>query len=142
SWPTLVLIDPEGYLVGTVSGEGNYEALDKTIGSSIQKLDAQGKLNHQPLKLALEKDKVQDKALSFPGKIIADADNNRLFISDSGHNRIIIAQPDGKVIDVIGSGIQGTTDGTFDQAAFHHPQGMCYRDGELYIADNDKHKLR
>src|SRR5204863_7688180 len=76
SWPTLVLIDPEGHLVGTVSGEGNYETLDKTIGSLIQKFDGQGKLNHQPLKLALEKDKVQDEVLSFPGKIVADADNN------------------------------------------------------------------
>ncbi|HMC12532.1 MAG TPA: thioredoxin-like domain-containing protein, partial [Pirellulaceae bacterium] len=31
SWPSLVLIDPEGYYCGSASGEGNRELLDKVI---------------------------------------------------------------------------------------------------------------
>jgi thiol-disulfide isomerase/thioredoxin len=30
-WPTRVLIDPAGYFIGTVPGEGNYEPLDQAI---------------------------------------------------------------------------------------------------------------
>ena len=31
AWPTFVLVDPEGYDVGSVSGEGQRDALDKSI---------------------------------------------------------------------------------------------------------------
>src|SRR5207244_3715407 len=36
SWPTLYLIDPEGYIVGRGSGEGLYEALDAAIAKQIK----------------------------------------------------------------------------------------------------------
>src|SRR5687767_7762119 len=32
AWPTMVLIDPEGNVVGEVRGEGNRETLDQVIG--------------------------------------------------------------------------------------------------------------
>src|SRR5262244_1521292 len=35
AWPTRVLIDPEGYVVGGVSGEGHYETFDRIIGELI-----------------------------------------------------------------------------------------------------------
>ena len=35
AWPTLVLIDPEGNLVGYTSGEGNYELLDTVVGQIV-----------------------------------------------------------------------------------------------------------
>src|SRR5206468_2862934 len=37
SWPTLVLIDPEGVYFGSVSGEGNREFLDAVIPGAIGK---------------------------------------------------------------------------------------------------------
>ena len=35
AWPTLVLIDPEGYVVATASGEGKGEAFDQAIAAVI-----------------------------------------------------------------------------------------------------------
>ena len=35
AWPTLMVIDPESYVVGFVSGEGNREALDSLVGKLI-----------------------------------------------------------------------------------------------------------
>ena len=35
AWPTQVLIDPAGYIIGTVSGEGHLELLDETIAEVI-----------------------------------------------------------------------------------------------------------
>jgi thiol-disulfide isomerase/thioredoxin len=35
AWPTRYLIDPGGYIIGKLSGEGSYEALDKAIADTI-----------------------------------------------------------------------------------------------------------
>src|SRR5918912_789867 len=84
SWPTLVLIDPAGYVVGRASGEGHYAVLDRAIGQLVEEARARGALNEQPLKLALERAKVGDLPLAFPGKVLADAAGDRLFIARRG----------------------------------------------------------
>src|SRR5438270_12086585 len=35
AWPTLVLIDPDGYIVGQLAGEGHYDVLDRAIGQLV-----------------------------------------------------------------------------------------------------------
>ena len=50
SWPSIVLIDPEGKLVGVASGEGLFEILDKTIAQLIEKHRKNKTLNEQPLR--------------------------------------------------------------------------------------------
>ncbi|MBZ5536152.1 MAG: redoxin domain-containing protein [Acidobacteriia bacterium] len=144
AWPTLVLIDPDGYVVGEVSGEGNYPALDRTIGQLVDQFKAAGKLNTKPLPLALEKYKQPPSVLSFPGKILASERLSRLFISDSNHNRILITTLDGKVVDVAGAGPEGRTDGDFAKATFHHPQGMSISESgdALWVADTENHSIR
>ena len=140
SWPTMVLIDPEGRIVGSVSGESQTETLDRAISELIHKF--QGKINTEPIPLALEKDKEPEPVLSFPGKIIADNASGRLFISDSNHNRIIISNFTGNVLDVIGDGLIGCNDGSYNKAQFHHPQGMALDGENLYVADTENHLLR
>ncbi len=140
SWPTLVLINPEGYVAGSVSGEGHYEMLDKVIGALITEFSGKGKIDRTPLALALERHKEPDTLLSFPGKLLVSSD--RLFISDSNHNRIVIADLDGNVKDVIGSGATGTSDGSFDEASFNKPQGMSMDGKYLYVADTENHLIR
>src|SRR5918998_50518 len=66
AWPTQVLIDTEGYVVGKASGEGHYEVLDEAIGELVADARAKGTLNEQPLKLALERAKTADLPLAFP----------------------------------------------------------------------------
>jgi thiol-disulfide isomerase/thioredoxin len=97
SWPTLVVLDPEGNYVGYVSGEGNYEILDQTIGRLIKDFGAKNKLNSTPMKFALEKDGKPKSVLSYPGKIVADEKSKRLFFTDSNHNRIIVASLAGEI---------------------------------------------
>ena len=129
AWPTRYLIDPAGYVIGKLSGEGSYEALDKVIGDTIAEFRKRGELNETPLKLVLEKAKVGDLPLAFPGKIITDEKNNRLFIADSDHNRIVVARLDGTLLETIGTGTHGADDGAFDRATFFRPQGLSL-DGE------------
>ena len=142
AWPTQILIDPAGYVIGSVSGEGNYDPIDKAIGKTVDDFRKRGELNEEPLKLTLERAKVGNLPLAFPGKVLADAKGERLFIADSNHNRIVITKFDGTLLDKIGTGMPGLADGAFDQASFYRPQGMALDGDNLYIADTENHLIR
>ena len=142
SWPTLVLIDPQGYVMGGISGEGHYDKLDHIISQMVIDHRARGTLNEEPLKRTLEKSRFSTPALSFPGKVLADPNRDRLFIADSNHNRIVITTKGGKVLDVAGGGAIGVTDGSFAEATLNHPQGMALDGDLLYVADTENHLLR
>jgi len=145
AWPTVALIDPDGYLVGVTTGEGIYESLDRLIAGLVKDYDARGALNHQPLQIKPEIDNLTiDSQLAFPGKIVADEKSGRLFITDSNNNRILIVAANGEVIKVIGSGAIGFEDGDFSTARFFHPQGLCYDAGNdlVYVADTENHAIR
>ena len=142
AWPTQILIDPAGYVVGGVSGEGNYEVIDQTVAKLVTDFRAKGELNEEPLKLVLERAKVGELPLAFPGKILADAKSDRLFIADSNHNRIVVTKLDGTLLETIGTGDTGAADGTFDKASFYRPQGMALSGDSLYVADTENHLIR
>lgn len=142
AWPTQVLIDPAGYIVGAASGEGNYDVLDDAIGKLAEEFRRRGELNEEPLKLSLERAKVGDLPLAFPGKVLADEKGDRLFIADSDHNRIVITKLDGTLIATVGTGERGANDGPADKATFYRPQGMALDGDSLYVADTENHLLR
>lgn len=145
AWPTQVLIDPEGYVVATASGEGKGEAFDEAIGAVIQFFDEQGKIDRRPIPLAPERERLRASTLAFPGKVLADEAAQRLFIADSNHHRVIVARFDGQLIDVIGGGpdrAPGDVSGVFEEARFFRPQGMALDGDVLYIADTENHKIR
>ncbi|MDP4175856.1 MAG: thioredoxin-like domain-containing protein [Bacteroidota bacterium] len=141
AWPTLVLIDPKGDIVGSLAGEGIFDTMDKAIGKLAK--DYANSINRTHLALNLEKNKKPKSLLNFPGKILADEASGRLFITDSNNNRIIISDLNGNIIDIIGSGSQGQKDGDFTSAEFFHPQGLALDSGDmLYIADTENHLIR
>jgi len=142
AWPTQVLIDPAGYVIGGVSGEGNYDVIDEAVGKTIAEFRAKGELNEEPLKLVLERAKVGELPLAFPGKILADAGGDRLFIADSNHNRIVVTKLDGTLAETIGTGEIGAGDGAFDKATFYRPQGLALSGDSLYVADTENHLIR
>jgi len=142
AWPTQVLIDPAGYIIGGVSGEGNYDVIDDAVGKTIADFRAKGELNEEPLKLVLERAKVGELPLAFPGKILADASGDHLFIADSNHNRIVVTKLDGTLVETIGTGEVGAGDGAFDKATFYRPQGLALSGDNLYVADTENHLIR
>jgi DNA-binding beta-propeller fold protein YncE len=142
AWPTQVLIDPAGYVVGQVSGEGNYDLIDKVITKLVDEFRKSGQLNEEPLKFTLERAAIGDLPLAFPGKVLADNTGGRLFIADSNHNRIVITSLDGNLIKTVGAGERGSADGPADKATFFRPQGMALDGDLLYVADTENHLLR
>ncbi|NMG11320.1 thioredoxin-like domain-containing protein [Brasilonema sp. UFV-L1] len=143
AWPTLMVIDPEGYVISSVSGEGHRQVLDELIQKVISQHQEKGTINFQELNLTLEKQrKPFITPLAFPGKVLATQAS--LFIADSGHHRIVMSDFHGEIIHLIGTGQSGLTDGSFSEAQFFAPQGMVF-DKEnqiLYVADTENHALR
>ena len=144
AWPTLFLIDPQGYIIGGSSGEGVYDTFDTTIAAVVKDFDSKGLINRKPIKLDLEKASTASSILSFPGKIVSDEKSGRLFFTDSDHNRVIISSFDGQIKDVIGSGEIGLMDGNFQTAEFYRPQGLYFDsiNDIIYVADTDNHAIR
>jgi len=142
SWPSLVLIDPEGQYCGYVSGEGNRELLDTVVQNLITYHQRKGTLDKSPVTFDLERNRAAVSPLRFPGKVLADAVGQRLFISDSNHNRIVVSSLQGELLDVIGEGTIGAKDGDYSTAQFDHPQGLALVGDTLYVADTENHLLR
>ena len=142
-WPSLYLIDPAGKIIGYTSGEGIYEPFDKLIAKVIETFDAKKLIDRRPLSLKLERNRVPASMLAFPGKVLADEKSKRLFIADSNHNRIVVLSlEDNSVKEVIGAGEIGLIDGSFENSAFNHPQGMAFDGTTLFVADTENHALR
>ena len=142
SWPTVLLIDPEGNAVWMTGGEVEFKTLDAVVSLGLPYYRRKGVLDETPLRFDLEAHKAKQTPLRFPGKILADEPSGRLFIADSNHHRIVITKLDGTLVDVIGSGALGAEDGDFAAASFNHPQGMALLGETLYVADTENHLLR
>ena len=135
-----MLIDPQGKIIGKHEGEITFEEFDSVIAQMVEEFDGHGLIDRTPLSYRMEEREFS--CLSFPGKVLADEASARLFISDSSHNRIIVATLEGDVRLVIGSGEAGLEDGDFQGARFDHPQGMALDGDVLYVADMENHAIR
>lgn len=146
-WPTLVLVDPRGYVLGRVSGEGNRERLDAAIEQALDLLGQAEALDATPLPIKLEAESgafSPASPLLYPGKVLADEASSALFISDTGHHRIVRSTLDGRRAITVGDGEPGATDGDYATARFRAPQGMALDAAHnwLYVADTGNHLIR
>jgi DNA-binding beta-propeller fold protein YncE len=143
AWPTFMVIDPFGKVVGQLSGEPLYDRIAPVIATMAKEYGAANALNLDPLSQWQPDLVADDTALRFPGKVLVDEAGNRLFISDSNHNRIVVAALDTyEALDVIGTGEAGLQDGDFATAQFFRPQGLTLIGNTLYVADTENHAIR
>ena len=155
AWPTRVIVDPAGNIVGTAMGEGNLEGFVNAIRGVIRVFDdpsaplttGRVPISRARLPLDLERARHADRPLLYPGKVLADEASRRLFIADSNHNRIVVARLTSGLdrtmgLEIVGSGIQGDADGIFAQARFNRPQGLALDGDILYVADTGNDQVR
>lgn len=129
SWPTLMFVDPNGKVFATHEGEATYDALDASVASMIAQFDARGLLDRLPA--------------NGPGKLLVDPAGGRLFVTDTGHHRVVELDPHtGAVRAVFGSGEPGFAGGPADKARFDSPQGLALHGDSLYVADTNNHAVR
>ncbi|KLK88049.1 hypothetical protein SZ63_02970 [Methanoculleus sediminis] len=143
-WPTFVLIDPGGNVVGKTAAEGLYGRLNPKIDRMTTEFGQRGMLERGRLSPGTAPETARETSLHRPGKVAADNVGMRLFISDTGHHRIVVADSDGNILETLGSGAAGNTDGSFDEAAFYLPEGLIFDEeaGVLYVADTGNHTIR
>ncbi len=148
AWPTLVLVDPEGYVVAQYAGEGHAHAIDALLAELVEHHRARGTL--QPGNAHYVAPAVQDSELRFPAKAISLADNGFL-VADAGHHSLVELAPDAEtVVRRIGSGGRGLEDGGPDRARFSEPNGLCLLPEDVavavgydvVVADTVNHALR
>ncbi len=140
TWPTLILVDPDGRAIWAHAGEISFANLDRVLARAVERY--QNRLDSRLVRFDLAIDQQPATQLRFPGKIAIDSINRRIAISDSNHNRIVIADPNGKLLAVVGNGQSGRTDGSYETASFHHPQGLAFSGENLFVADTGNHLLR
>ncbi|MDI3402840.1 NHL domain-containing thioredoxin family protein [Streptomyces cavernicola] len=136
AWPTLVVIDPEGYVVAQHAGEGHAHAIEKLVEELEAEHEAKGTLRRGDGPYVPPKPVATD--LRFPGKALLLPTGNFL-VSDSTRHQLVELEADGEtVVRRIGSGERG-----FTPDAFSEPQGLALLpDGQVIVADTVNHALR
>ncbi|MFJ6573906.1 NHL domain-containing thioredoxin family protein [Streptomyces sp. NPDC091292] len=141
AWPTLVVIDPEGYVVAQHAGEGHAHALAKLVEELEAEHGAKGTLRRGDGPYVAPEPVATD--LRFPGKALA-LPSGRLLVSDTTRHQLVELEADGEtVVRRIGSGARGFADGPAAEAAFSEPQGLALLDDmTVVVADTVNHALR
>ena len=159
AWPTLVVIDPEGYIGAHLSGEGHADGLAVLIPELIAEHEAKGTLHRGDGPYVAPEP--TSGTLRFPGKALylpagrgasgTDADAGTWLVTDTGHHRLVELATDFEtVLGTFGSGEKGYADGPADSARLNEPQGLVLLPEDvaakagydIVIADTVNHRLR
>lgn len=138
AWPTLVVLDPTGRVLGAVIGEGHYDVLEEVTEELLE--EHADIIDSTPLPIALEKEHFAQSTLAAPGKIAVSA--KHVAISDTLHHRVVVTDHDGRIEKSFGMGEPGARDGNRDTAQFSSPQGVAFGPDGLYVADTGNHLIR
>ncbi|MET7377879.1 NHL domain-containing thioredoxin family protein [Streptomyces sp. NPDC005526] len=152
AWPTLVVIDPEGYVVAQHAGEGHAHAIERLVEELEAEHAAKGTLRRGWGYLPCSSSngggpyvapEPEPTTLRFPGRALLLPSGNFL-VSDTTRHQLVELEPDGEtVVRRIGQGGRGLTDGAPDRARFQEPQGLALLpDGTVVVADTVNHALR
>jgi thiol-disulfide isomerase/thioredoxin len=137
AWPTLVLVDPEGYVVAQYAGEGHAHAIDAMIGSLREDHLTRGTL--QPGDSPYVPPIHEPTDLRFPAKAVRLPSGN-LLVADAGHDELVelaasLTEPAETVVRRV--------------PGFREPNGLCLLPVELaaevgydvVVADTVAHRL-
>ncbi|MEU0199251.1 MULTISPECIES: NHL domain-containing thioredoxin family protein [unclassified Streptomyces] len=141
AWPTLVVIDPEGYVVAQHAGEGHVHAIERLVGELEDEHAAKGTLRRGDGPYVPPEP--EPTVLRFPGKALLLPSGNFLVSDTTRHQLVELAEDAESVVRRIGSGARGFADGSAGTAAFSEPQGLALLDdGSVAVADTVNHALR
>ncbi|MFQ3559727.1 NHL domain-containing thioredoxin family protein [Streptomyces gramineus] len=141
AWPTLVVIDPEGYVVAQHAGEGHAHAIARLVEELEAEHEAKGTLRRGDGPYVPPEP--EPTALRFPGKALRLPSGTFLVSDTTRHQLVELAEDAETVLRRIGSGERGFADGPAAEAAFSEPQGLALlEDGSVVVADTVNHALR
>ncbi|GAB7193223.1 thioredoxin-like domain-containing protein [Kineococcus sp. NUM-3379] len=150
AWPTLVLIDPEGYVVAQRSGEGHATGLAALLEELVAEHEARGTLRRGTTPGPVPGPPGQVPGLRFPARALP-LPGGTFLVAEPGAHRLTELAPDLRtVLRRTGSGVPGRADGQGGAAALTAPQGLALLPPEVaaragydvVVADTGGHTLR
>jgi len=144
AWPTVALVDPEGRVIGTASGEVDVAKFIGALERSIPLYEARGTLVRVARTSGVRPSR--SRTLAHPSKLVVTS-GSTLFVADSGHHRILQLEIDdahrsARIEREIGGLEAGFVDGPIQDARFRDPHGLASRGSTLYVADTGNHAVR
>jgi hypothetical protein len=141
AWPTTLLIDANGGLAARLVGEGRGQEIEDVVIQLRDEMHAENPASPpSPTIPAPEVRAEPASPLAFPAHALATG--TRLFVSDTGHHRILECSHDGRVLRQFGSGTPGLWDGQLAACGFQFPHGLAIDQQVLYVADAGNHCVR
>ena len=136
AWPTLVVIDPEGYVVASLSGEGHGPGLAGLVAELVEEHRAKGTLRQGDSPYVPPSPPAT--RMSFPGKAVGLSDGS-FVVSDTAHHQVVHLESDLETERTRWGG-----PGTFDE-----PQGLVLLPADvaaeigvdLLVADSVHHQI-
>jgi len=154
AWPTIAVVDPEGYVVASMAGEGHADGLARLVDELVATHAERGTLHRGqgpgdgPDDGRYVPPGEEATLLRFPAKAVVGPEGT-LLVSDSAHHSVV--ELDGETaVRRFGSGERGRGDGTARDARFSEPGGLCLLPPhiaevagyDLVVADTVNHLLR
>ncbi len=127
AWPTLILVGPDGKPRRRFIGEKSVAELAGPIKHALVDAPPAKKLKPLP-RLTMQ---TGGGTLDAPGGIAVS--KKWVAVSDTGHNRVVLARRDGQVKAVFGG---------CAHSGFMRPHGLDFHAGKLYVADTRGQKIR
>jgi thiol-disulfide isomerase/thioredoxin len=132
AWPTLVLVDPEGYIVAQYAGEGHAHAIASLLDELVPQHRERGTL--QPGDSPYVPPVAEPSDLRFPASAVPLPDG-RVLVADAGHDEVVLLDGAGEVVARIGG--------------FREPNGLCLLPAavaaevgyDVVVADTVGHRL-
>ncbi|WP_442490338.1 thioredoxin-like domain-containing protein [Kineococcus mangrovi] len=146
AWPTLVLVDPQGYVVASVSGEGHAAELEALVAQLVEEHRQRGTL--RPGGPTAPPAPLERSALRFPARALR-LPGGTVLVADAGHDQLVELDADlSTEVRRVGTGERGLTDGP--AARFAGPQGLALLPAglarevgyDVVVADTGNHALR
>ncbi|MCU1432423.1 MAG: alkyl hydroperoxide reductase/Thiol specific antioxidant/Mal allergen, partial [Actinotalea sp.] len=148
AWPTLVVVDPEGYIVAHMAGEGHRHNIAVLVRELVAEHEAKGTLHRGQGPYVPPAP--TSSTLRFPASAVRLPSGN-LLVADAGHHSLAELAPDGEtLVRRIGSGERGLVDGGPADARFSEPNGLAVLPAtvaaalgyDVVVADTVNHALR
>ncbi|MFI8952225.1 NHL domain-containing thioredoxin family protein [Streptomyces sp. NPDC053750] len=141
AWPTLAVIDPEGYVVAQYAGEGHAPTIQRLLEELEAQHAAKGTLRRGDAPYVAPEP--EPTTLRFPGKAVPLPSGTFLVSDTTRHQLVELAEDGESLVRRIGSGRRGFADGPAESASFSEPQGLALLDdGSVVVADTVNHALR
>ena len=140
SWPTLVIIGPDGKIKYKRAGEATPGMISAVIDHILE--ESSTSLAKEPPKIFAGK-KHPARKLRYPGKLCMSPDSTKIAISNSNANEIVIVDAKSlAVLDTVGNGARGISDGSLEASEFYRPQGLEWVGNRIYVADTENNAVR